>query len=212
MTIFFHAATIGFYDTRVHGERTVWIADPHWNPPQISVPDPVWQATEGAPKAKTPNISLPDQLAEAPLIEVPNPNCALPPAGELLEISLDEYRELFAAQAKGKVIKANGERPVIVEAPELTWEQRKADYSISVQGFMNQKARDAGYDDLKTAISYADEPSVPRFQAQGQAFRRWRSLCLAYCYEQMTAIENRERESPSNADLVAELPALTLPD
>ncbi|WP_448125686.1 hypothetical protein [Pseudomonas veronii] len=211
MSIFFHATTAGFYDTRAHGERTVLVADPKWKHPMVSITDPNWMAGEGS-SATPPMIKVKDPKATAPLIEVSNPGCSLPPVEELLEITLGEYQALFAAQALGRVIQAVKGRPVAVEPPPLTWEQRKAEYVGSVQAFLDATAKTAGYNDLKDVITYADEPSVPKFQADGVAFRTWRSLCWAYCYDQLTAIEQGQRKTPTSAELVAELPALVLPN
>jgi hypothetical protein len=211
MSIFFHAKSIGFYDTRAHGERTLWIQDPEWHRPQISIPDPAWKGDPDTPLANRPKIKVADPDARPPLIEVANPDCCLPPSVELHEVTEDEYQALFAGQASGKVITVVGNRPVAAEPPELTWEQGKAEYIAVVQAFLDQTAKVSGYDDIKNAISYADEPAVPRFQAAGQAFRSWRSICWAYCYEQLDALEQNKREPLSPQELVGELPALTLP-
>ncbi|KAB0566602.1 hypothetical protein C9383_15925 [Pseudomonas palleroniana] len=211
MTLYFHAPTAGFYDTRAHGERTVLVADPKWKRPMISIPDPNWMAPEGSTQ-KAPTIKIQDPKATPPLVEVPNPTCNLPPASELLEITLSEYQALFAAQAMGNVISAVKGRPVAVDPPPLTWDQRKAEYLASVQAHLDTTAKNAGYNDLKDVITYADEPAVPKFQADGVAFRAWRSLCWAFFYDQLTAIEQGKRKTPTSAELVAELPALVLPN
>lgn len=211
MTIYFHAATGGFYDTRAHGDRMLLVADPKWKQPMIEIPDPNWIQPEGS-SAKAPTIKVKDPKATPPLIEVSNPSCHLPPAGELLEITLGEYQALFAAQTLGKLIRAVNGRPVASDPPPLTWEQRKAEYLTSVQLFLDKSAQAAGYGDIKDAISYADEPSVPKFQADALAFRAWRSLSWAYCNEQLAAIEQGTRKAPTSAELVAELPALVLPN
>lgn len=211
MSIYFHAATVGFYDTRAHGERTVLIADPKWEHPLISIPDPNWMAGEGS-TAKPAMIKVKDPKATVPMIEVSNPNCWLPPADELLEITSGEYQALFAAQGLGKVIRAVKGRPVVVDPPPPTWEQSKTEYVANVQAFLDRSAKAAGYNDLKDVITYADEPSVPKFQADGLAFRTWRSLCWAYCYDQLAAIEQGKRKTPTSAELVTELPARVLPN
>lgn len=212
MTIFFHAQTLGFYDTRAHGERTLWIPDPMWKRPLVNIPDPAWEVDPNNPEAQRPAVSIADVTAEPPLVEVANPDCCLPPAAELSQVSEQEYQALFTAQATGKVIAADGARPVVATSPELTWEQRKVEMVAVVQAYMDQEARSAGYDDLKNAISYADEPAVPRFQIQGQAFRTWRSVCWAYCYEQFDAVEQKKREVFYPQDLISELPKLSLPE
>ncbi|KAF1028203.1 MAG: hypothetical protein GAK37_02270 [Pseudomonas sp.] len=211
MSIYFHAKTMGFYDTRAHGERTLWVPDPQWKRPEISVTDPAWNGPWDTPEAERPTLRVEDAQAKPPLIQVANPDCCLPPAAELQEVSEDEYQALFAAQASGKVIAVEDDRPVVVDPPEPTWAQRKLEFVAAVQGFLDQTAKAAGYDDLKNAISYADEPAVPRFQQQGQAFRTWRSLCWAFCYEQLDAMEQKTREVPSPKAFLSELPALSLP-
>ena len=57
----------------------------------------------------------------------------------------------------------------------------------------------------------ADEPAVPRFQAEGLVFREWRSLCWAHCYAVLDAVNAGEREIPTSVELIAELPPLALP-
>lgn len=85
------------------------------------------------------------------------------------------------------------------------------DYQATIQRHMDEAARAAGYDDIKAAVTYADEPAVARFQAEGQAFRAWRSKCWAYCYEQLALIQGGKRAQPTIPELLAELPLLELP-
>lgn len=176
----------------------------------ISVQDPNWMASDDA-LTKPKTVQMKDPKATAPLIETVNPECSLPPVPELLEISLEDYQALFAAQARGLVIKAIKGRPVAVDPPPQTWEQRKAEYVANTQRFLDRTAKECGYEDLKNAISYADEPAVPKFQADGLAFRTWRSLCWAHCYEQFSAIEQELRGPMTSDELIAELPDLVLP-
>lgn len=81
----------------------------------------------------------------------------------------------------------------------------------AVQAHMDKAAQTAGYDDIKSAVTYAEEPAVPKFQAEGQAFRAWRSLCWAACYAVMAQVEAGERDVPTADELIAELPALEVP-
>ncbi|MCE0912969.1 MULTISPECIES: hypothetical protein [unclassified Pseudomonas] len=211
MTIYFHAATGGFYDTRVHGERTMLIPDPDWKPAMIEVPDPKWIQPEGTVgKTKAPTVRERDPKSAHPNVQVKNPLCCLPPAAELMEITLNEYQALFRAQSAGKVIATMDGRPTAIEPPPLTWEQRKNGYLAAVQQFMDKAAQTAGYSDIKDAISYAEEAAVPKFQAEALAFRAWRSLSWAYCYEQLEVIEHGRREAPTSVEFVTELPELVL--
>ena len=80
----------------------------------------------------------------------------------------------------------------------------------AVQQHMDSIAQSSGYDDIKTACTYADESAVPQFQAEGQRFRAWRSLVWAYCYAQLDAVMAGQRTVPTTDVLIAELPKLSL--
>lgn len=80
-----------------------------------------------------------------------------------------------------------------------------------VQDYMDSTAKELRYDGIASAVSYAEEPSVPKFQEEGQAFRAWRSLVWAKCYEILDEVNDGKRPIPSDEELIAELPQLVLP-
>jgi hypothetical protein len=84
-------------------------------------------------------------------------------------------------------------------------------YGAAVQAHLDAAAYAAGYDNIQTAVSYADEPAVAKFQTEGQAFRAWRSLVWAHCYAVLAEVQAATRSVPTEAELVAELPDLVLP-
>jgi hypothetical protein len=86
----------------------------------------------------------------------------------------------------------------------------KAAKVATVQAFMDGKAQALGYDGITTAITYADEPAVPKFQTEGQAFRAWRSLCWETCYGIFDAVEAGTQPIPTDEALLAALPTLDL--
>jgi hypothetical protein len=90
-------------------------------------------------------------------------------------------------------------------------EMQQKFYSEAVQIHMDAAAALHGYDSIKTAVTYADEPAVPKFQIEGLAFRAWRSLCWDYCYTQLAAVLAGHRTQPTIEQLIAELPSLDLP-
>ncbi|MBD1552317.1 hypothetical protein [Pseudomonas typographi] len=87
----------------------------------------------------------------------------------------------------------------------------RATFEKATQAHLDAAAQEHGYDNLMTAISYADEPAVARFQADGKAFRAWRSLVWEYAYEQLSAVEAGTREVPTLEAFLAELPVLEVP-
>ena len=73
-------------------------------------------------------------------------------------------------------------------APPKTIDQLANEYEVAVQKYMDSVAKAAGYDNIFTAATYADEPAVPKFQADGQALRAWRSTVWAYCYSMLLSL------------------------
>jgi hypothetical protein len=86
----------------------------------------------------------------------------------------------------------------------------KAALITAVQSHLDADAQELGYDDIKTAATYAGEPAVPRFQNEGIALRSWRSLVWEHCHVVMNAVTAGERAVPTAAELIAELPVLQM--
>lgn len=84
-------------------------------------------------------------------------------------------------------------------------------FEKSIQSQLDEKAIVHGYDNINTAVSYAEEPAVEKFYLEGRAFRAWRSLVWAYAYEQLAAVLAGERAQPDVESFLLELPALQLP-
>lgn len=138
---------------------------------------------------------------------------SMPP--DAVEITPQQHAALLAAQAAGKriVADANG-YPVAQDPPPPpapTAEQIRAALTDAVYAHMNAAAQARGYDDIKAAVTYAEEPAVPLFQAEGRALRAWRSLVWAHCYQVLADVQAGTRAIPTAAQLIAELPALDLP-
>jgi hypothetical protein len=72
-----------------------------------------------------------------------------------------------------------------------------------VQSHMDEAARALRFDSLANAITYAEEPAVPLFQAQGRALRAWRSLVWEASYSILDAVKAGTRAIPEDAELLA---------
>ncbi|MCR6668017.1 MAG: hypothetical protein NVV69_18840 [Methyloversatilis sp.] len=81
----------------------------------------------------------------------------------------------------------------------------------ALQALLDNTAQAQDFDNIFTAVTYADEPAVARFQIQGAALRAWRSLVWAKGYEVMDAVMAGERPIPTEAELLAEMPAFVPP-
>lgn len=82
-------------------------------------------------------------------------------------------------------------------------------FSDIVQRHLDRKAQDKGYDNIVSACSYAGAPNP--FQAESQAFLDWRSAVWQHCYQVLADVAAGVRAEPTEAQLLAELPALVLP-
>lgn len=101
--------------------------------------------------------------------------------------------------------------PEATAPAEPTLEERVAAMRAHVQEYMDAMARALGYDDIATAVTYAEEPAVAKFQTEGRAFRAWRSLVWAACYDLLARVQAGEAQEPTAAELHGLLPLLELP-
>lgn len=81
-------------------------------------------------------------------------------------------------------------------------------FEAQVQSHLDAAAKVSGYDSIMTAVSYADEPAVAKFQADGLAFRAWRSKVWAYAYQALADVNAGTRATPTVEAFIAELPPL----
>ena len=134
-----------------------------------------------------------------------------PAAG--IDVDSATFTEYTAAPPPGMMLgcDASGDPCWVALPQQTTDEQISLALTAAVQAHLDAQARALNYDDIKTAVTYADEPAVPRFQAEGLVFREWRSLCWAHCYAAMAAVHLGERAIPTAEELIAELPPLVLP-
>lgn len=112
----------------------------------------------------------------------------------------DSGRELYARALAGEF----GQIAPYIEPPPppITVEL----IANAVQSHLDATARAIGYDDIRSAVTYADEPAVPRFQADGIKLRRWRSLVWAKCYELLAQVEAGKLEPLTPAQVIELLP------
>ena len=127
-------------------------------------------------------------------------------------ITEEQHAELVAGLDMGKILvpDQNGYPQLADPAPPTTAELL-ANITANLQAHLEQTAQAYGYDSISSAISYADEPAVLKFQQEGQAFRAWRSLFWAAANEIKAEVEDGSRPVPTLEVLIFELPKLSLP-
>lgn len=131
--------------------------------------------------------------------------------GDAISVTPAQREALLIGEAAGHRITVTNGRVILSAAfPEST-NTLLARLTAAVQAHLDAAAKAAGYDSIYTAVSYADEPAVPKFQAEGQAFRAWRSIVWDAANSVRAAVEAGTRQIPTAAELIAELPVLVLP-
>lgn len=95
------------------------------------------------------------------------------------------------------------------EPTEPTAEQIEGALVAAVQDRLDAAAKGRGYDGIVSACSYAGAPNA--FQAESVAFLTWRAACWSHCYTVLAEVQAGAMPPPSAADLIAGLPALSLP-
>lgn len=127
--------------------------------------------------------------------------------GDCVEITPERYAFLMQEQAGGKEIVPSHGTPVAVAPPPPSAAQIQAQLTAVVQAHLDAQAQALGYDSIFTAVTYADEPAVPKFQADGQALRAWRSLVWEAGYALLAQVQAGEAPIPTPEALIASLPA-----
>ncbi|MBK1711298.1 hypothetical protein [Rubrivivax gelatinosus] len=128
---------------------------------------------------------------------------------DVVDIDEQTYRALLDGQSAGQLISAGVDgRPILTARPGPTLEQSCADLKASVQIRLDEAAQAAGYDDIKSAVSYADEPAVPQYQADGVRLRAWRSRVWAFALPVINRVAAGELTPEAAAEQLVELPAI----
>ncbi len=93
--------------------------------------------------------------------------------------------------------------------PETT-EQIKNRLSWAVQSHLDAKAREYRYESILSART-ALSSTIPKFSAEGSAFNVWWGLVWAHVDQVEADVASQTRTIPTEAELLAELPAFVPP-
>jgi hypothetical protein len=130
---------------------------------------------------------------------------------DAVKISYEEYQELLEGQSLGKTIVSNSQGLPILKDPEPpSSEQMLTSIMFGVQAHMDKKAKEYGYGDLQSAVTYADEPAVARFQEEGRAFRAWRSIVWERCIQMFEDFKAGKIQVSGKAQVIEMLPVFPL--
>ena len=104
-------------------------------------------------------------------------------------------------------------RLIVCQMPQPTIEelqvQIQKQLTGAVQHVLDAKAQELNYDNCLSVCSYIDT-GVAKFDAEGRAFRAWRSAVWAKGYEILAQVQAGQRAIPTEEQLIAELPKLVI--
>jgi hypothetical protein len=82
-------------------------------------------------------------------------------------------------------------------------------YTDLIQHILDAEAQKLGYDNCNSVCTYVDT-GVAKFDAEGMAFRKWRSAVWAKGYELLAEVQAGTRPIPTEEELVELLPKLEI--
>lgn len=125
----------------------------------------------------------------------------------------EEGNEIKPAEYKTVMKTVPVRRFQIVAVPEPTPEEQEAalqaQYTALVQSMLDKEAQKLGYDNCNSVCTYVDT-GVAKFDAEGVAFRKWRSAVWAKGYELLAEVQAGTRPIPTEEELVELLPKLEI--
>ena len=95
------------------------------------------------------------------------------------------------------------------EPAEVVQERLQSDFTNAIQAYLDFEAQKLGYDNCHSVCTYIDT-GVAKFDAEGAAFRKWRSLVWDKCYVILASVKAGERPIPTHEELIAEMPKLVI--
>lgn len=120
-------------------------------------------------------------------------------SGYVTEWDLLRTTEVRSVQDLDEVLRRNGLTPA---------QLNESDYAKAVQEKLDAVARLKGYADATVFASYVPS-SVSTWANEARAFVDWRDAVWLYVYEQLVSVQSGQRDQPTIAELIDELPVAT---
>ena len=95
--------------------------------------------------------------------------------------------------------------------PEEAQEAAKNQFTAAIDGYMNDFARERGYDSMQSAASY-DGDEDPQFNLEGAYCKQMRSRIYRAAWGIYADVMSGQRPMPVLEEVLAELPPLRWPD
>lgn len=124
-------------------------------------------------------------------------------------VSEEEYKAALTFQSQGLELYAGANGKPASRAVTLDPEQLRKSFIVTLQTFMDSKAQERGYDDIKSAALRAALPNSP-FHDEGVAYGEWMDECWMIGYQLLAMVE-AGAPVPTKEEVVSAMPELVLP-
>ena len=84
------------------------------------------------------------------------------------------------------------------------------DFANAIQNHVDATAKSKGYADGIALAGYSTS-TIPAWSAEAQTFIAWRDQVWLYAYTELAKVQGGQREVPTIAELVGELPTINWP-
>jgi uncharacterized membrane protein YgcG len=91
-------------------------------------------------------------------------------------------------------------------APQLSAD----DFASAIQSHVDQTAKSRGYADGVALAGYSTS-TIPTWASEATAFIGWRDQVWLYAYTELAKVQGGQREVPTIAELIGELPPIAWP-
>lgn len=130
-----------------------------------------------------------------------------------ISITAKQYAAGIDALCSGKYISIEKGFEIIDDPEEIIPDPSEPtieDYRSAAQLFVDMRAKERGYNDAVTLASYVGS-TILEWASEAKTFVAWRDQVWLYANEQLRAVQAGERDQPSVAEFIDELPKLEWP-
>lgn len=113
----------------------------------------------------------------------------------------DRLTRIASEQELSDVLRHHG-----LVGPHVT----EQDYAAAIQSHVDATAKSKGYADGVALAGYSTS-TIPAWAAEAASFIAWRDQVWIHAYTELAKVQGGQREQPSIAELVSELPKITWP-
>jgi hypothetical protein len=125
------------------------------------------------------------------------------PHNKVHHLDSEQYENLLPA---GSVRVTDEEAAELLKPPPESPEQAAKRLELALDAHIDSVAQSYRYDSIRTMVTYATSDNS-QFGAEGRAAVKFRDACYVKAIEIQDAVQAGQRDIPTQAELIAEMPS-----